>query len=379
MNARPLHLVVAIGITAMSSRAAAQTMPDTVNGVITIFNPAEWTGHGVRGDGGITFSGATVFVEGLAFHPSGIASVSVAGNPANVSRDSSGATRFRVQIPTDVATREVEIVAVPVHGRPLVRVQHTDGTFIVHAADIRPAPPGLDALAPLQPLHIYLADRDDVLAAQLEAVPGVLVDAPADGAQLSIRREGGGFLVLAPSGEVRHRVGGAGELAWALAREVGALQFALLAPPPGAFRVEFGFVGGTDTFHLTGPIEFRVRSARDGYLTVIDLGTDGSIGVLFPVMGDNPRIHVGDEVILPSQAVRSFFAPDPPYRATAPTGPGLVRAFVTQRPVVLPPPDPRGIVDAGAILRALRAAIGEPAPGLSQVWSTALLTYHVVP
>src|SRR5215218_10356991 len=155
MNTRTFLLALTATLVAVTSRAAAQTLPDSVNGAITIFQPAQWTGHGIRGQQGITFSGATVLVEGLASHPSGIARVSVAGNPADVSRDSGGGTRFRVQIPSEAARRDVEIVAFPVDGRPLVRVQHSDGTFAVHAAALAAA--GLDALARLRPLHIYLA------------------------------------------------------------------------------------------------------------------------------------------------------------------------------------------------------------------------------
>jgi hypothetical protein len=376
MNARTLLLALPLALAAIPPRAGAQALPDPENGAITILLPIQWTGAGNRG---ITFGGAAVLVEGLASHPSGIERVSVAGNPATVLHDSSGATRFRVYLPAEAAQRDVEIVAFPVHGRPLVRVQHADGTYAVHAVDFPASALGPGGSAPLRPLHVHVADADAGFAARLGSVPGVVVDREPEGAQLSIRREGVGFLVVGPDGAVRHRVAHAEELAGTLAREVGALQLASLSPPPGGFAVEFGFPGGSDTFRLGGPIEFRVRSARDGYLTVIDLGTDGTLIVLFPVMNDDPRIRAGGEVLLPSRAVRSYFAPEAPYRATAPTGLGLVRAFVTQQPLALPSPG-SGSLDAGAVLRALRTAIGEPVSIMqSPTWSTALLTYHVVP
>ncbi len=78
-------------------------------------------------------------------------------------------------------------------------------------------------------------------------------------------------------------------------------------------------------------------------------------------------------MLLPTLALRSYFAPEAPYRATAPTGTGTVRAFVSSRPLRLPTPPGTGPGPAYLLLDALleAAAGGE--------WSAATLSYRVMP
>ncbi|HKP77202.1 MAG TPA: DUF4384 domain-containing protein, partial [Longimicrobiaceae bacterium] len=340
MNARTLLTAAFFGIATLTPPARAQVLPPA-QGTITVFLPAEWTGHGVRdlrGPGGITFQGETVLVEGLAYHPLGIERVSVGGNPAVLLADPNGGTRFRAYLPTADTRHDVEIVAYPVEGTPLVRVQHPDGRYDVRLGSADgPAPLPL----PLQFLPLYAgdlpADAQPAITTQLAAIPGALLVPEAATARLSLgRTPQGEYQLIGGDGSVRSRAADARELARAISREVDAFQLEALPYAPGPFELDFQFRAG-NTFRLGEGIEFRVRTARDGYLTVVDLGTDGTLGVLFPVLDDNALIRAGQELILPTREARSFFAPLPPYRATAPTGVGLVRAFVTPSRVVLPP------------------------------------------
>jgi hypothetical protein len=103
---------------------------------------------------------------------------------------------------------------------------------------------------------------------------------------------------------------------------------------------------------------------------VVDLGTNGAITVLFPTPADEPVVRAGQELRLPSEAARALYTPDPPYQAGEPLGTGVVRAFVTPRPLILPE-TATGAVSADAFLRALREATG------TQPWGTAALTYRI--
>ena len=73
-------------------------------------------------------------------------------------------------------------------------------------------------------------------------------------------------------------------------------------------------------------IEFTVRSERAGYLTLIDLGMDGTVTVLHPnSFEDFGRLRTGEQVTIPGNwAV---------FTVGAETGLGMVRAIVTPRPL----------------------------------------------
>jgi hypothetical protein len=352
----------------------AQVLSDPDRGAITVLLPQEWTGAGARAaddDGGITFTGETVMVEGLATHRSGIVRVTVDGNPAIVLRDPSGATRFRTRLPPPPPGRAVEIVAYPVEGAPFVRVQFRDGTYRMAALATPPAPGSPSSVGAGHVLRVTLADADAEagLHGSLASLRGIAVVA-AD-AHVTVAREGGEYQVRGRDGSVRHRVSDPASLPRVLEQEHMALQFAELAAPWNGFAVDFAFASGERVFPLGAGIEFTVRSERDGYLTVVDLGTDGTVGLLYPVLNDDPQIHAGQEVRLPGTALRTFFAPDPPYRATAPVGPGVVRAFVTPRLLRLPQD---ATPSAAELLHALDEATAGPEP-----WSAAALGYRVVP
>ena len=113
---------------------------------------------------------------------------------------------------------------------------------------------------------------------------------------------------------------------------------------------------------------FRIRSARGGYLTVVDVAPGGEVNVLYPNSYDRDnRVEPGQELTLPTAAMPFEF------RVLVPRGRGVVRAFDTQRPLEL-------TLDVGgdtvsALLAALRAAAGPPpAPGDAipvDTWATS--------
>lgn len=201
-------------------------------------------------------------------------------------------------------------------------------------------------------------------------------------ADLIVRPQGQSYQVLGLDGATRHVVpastpaAGAAALAPILQQELGARRLAALENPAHPFPVNFAFARGKQAFRIGEPVGFRVRSGRDGYLTIVDLGTDGTVTVLFPNdMAPDNRVRAGQEIVLPPPAKADEFV------ATEPAGRGVVRAFVTERPLQVPTSG--GVVQPDAVVQALRAAAGAPAaaPGSEAIalgnWATASMVYSV--
>jgi hypothetical protein len=357
--------------------APAQQLLDNQR-FIVIVQPQEWTGTGTRG---IISTARPVRVRGKAHHPAGITRVEINGTAAATHQDATGATVFTLVIPGAAAAREVRIVAYPAQGEPITRVQKPDGTWQYAPFTAPPqataltAPGALGGAARLRVSTGALprADRDALVAA-LRGEPRIAVDAGA-GAHLGIRRQGAEYLVTGADGAVRHHAPASrvDSLIPLLMREHGALQLVELPAPASAVPVEFTFPGGSE-FRIGDGIEFRVRSSRAGYVTVVDLGTDGAISVLYPMLpADEAAVRAGEEVRLPSEAASAMMAPQPAYQAGEPAGTGVVRVFVTPRPLALA--EVTGTLSADAVLRALRDATG----GGTEPWGTATLTYRITP
>lgn len=370
---------------AAAGPAAAQALPDPEQGYVVVTEPREWMGEGARG----IVRGRAVRVEGLAHHASGIRQVSINGVPTLLRRHGSGATRFSGRLTAAELERDVEIVAYPVDGDPIARIQRPDGSFV--SGPLRTAQP---ALPPLEPAEIRSRMRVSlqglppeaaaVVAAALARVPSV-VPAPAGSTpHLAVVAEPGGFAVLGRDGAVRHRVEapsaveGAAALLPVLAQELGALQLEELPAPAETFALDLAFAGGDGRFREGDPVELRASTARGGYLTLLDLGTDGTVSVLFPTELDDAALGPAQVVLIPSARVRAQFAPDAPYQAAPPYGRGAVRAFVTPRPLVIAAAADGGI-PAESVVRALREATTDPATGRALPWATSLLEYHVSP
>ena len=379
----PWLLVVA---ATLAGPAAAQELPAPRESYVVVLEPREWMGEGVRG----IVRGRAVRVEGLAHHASGIRQVSINGTPAILRRQrGGGATRFSGRLSAAELERDVEIVAYPVDGEPIARIQRPDGSFLAGALTVvRPPLPVLMPAETGSRLHVSLQglppEAARVLAASVAGTPGVVEAPRGSEPHLAIAPDRDGFVVLGRDGFVRHRIDaaspfeGAAALRPVLMQELGALQLEELRGPAETFPLDLAFTGGGGRFRAGDAVELRARAGRDGFLTLVDLGTDGTVVVLFPADVDDPRVRGMQSVTIPSAELRAQFAPDPPYQAAEPYGRGAVRAFVTPRPLRVAARDD-GSVPAEVVLRALRDATTDPATGRALPWATAFLEYRVDP
>ena len=236
-------------------------------------------------------------------------------------------------------------------------------------------------------LRVSVADLPGAAqSAMRSALTGVeslrLVEEVGQFAHLIVRPGPNGFVVLGLDGFVRHHLPAANATAAAallrpiLEREAQANELAELDNPAPTFELDFGFNSDDNSFGLGDLVEFHVRSERAGYLTIVDLGTDGSVTVLFPNELDaSNRIEPGQAFVLPTPAMRMEF------RATPPAGRGIVRAFLTDRPldIAIEPGNPHLGRD---VMAALSAALGSsPVRGSDALpvssWATASIAYEV--
>jgi hypothetical protein len=238
---------------------------------------------------------------------------------------------------------------------------------------------------PARTLRVSLAglaaDTRAALQRGMGADGGIhFVTGARDFAHLLVRpAEGGGYAVIGLDGATRQRIdatGAAGldRLRNALRNEAGAHQIASLENPAHPFPLEFGFDGGRSTFRIGELIRFDARVPRDGYLTIIDIGTNGNVVVLYPneLEPDN-RVRAGQRIILPTAAM------DMDFEAQEPAGRGIVRAFLTERPLELgfSVGEPE---DAAAVVRALYAAVGAAGAGSAVPvgnWATSAVVYTI--
>lgn len=155
-------------------------------------------------------------------------------------------------------------------------------------------------------------------------------------------------------------------VALTLARAALLKQLASLEQPDGGFQVEVLLSGGKREFEVGDVVTFSVRTERPGYLTLLDLGTDGTVTMLVPNRAfDVGRLAAGETVEIPGHYLDAVF------NAAPPLGVGLVRAIVSDVPLDLPA-DWAGIA---ALRRALDnvSSSGVGAAG----WSTAVTIYEI--
>jgi hypothetical protein len=209
------------------------------------------------------------------------------------------------------------------------------------------------------------------IAAQLKDVPGItLLDGARDFAHLLVRPKESDYAIIGLDGATRHVVSKPGDIATLLTQEAGALQLAALENPAHPFALEFSFKNNQQTFKVGDAVEFRAKSARDGYLTIVDLGTDGKVVVIYPSeAGQDNRIKAGQEFILPTGDIR--------FEAQLPAGRGIVRAFVTDKPLDLPFSQGEA-TQAALVGKALRKAIGATGTAIPvSSWATSSIVYAV--
>jgi len=216
---------------------------------------------------------------------------------------------------------------------------------------------------------------------QRHPVPNVVLLAdPLVPSELTLRRDGATYVLTGADGTLRRRLNGTtpqaiGEqLTEVLRHEQAALMLASLENPAHPFAVDFGFAGDANTFHVGQPLAFRFQAARDGYLTIVDMDPAGKVTVVYPnTYQRDGRVTAGQKVELPSPEMGFSFT------AEEPVGRGVVRAFVTDRPLALDF-EQGDLTRAAAVAEALRAVVGSRAgqPVPLDAWSTASVVYDIV-
>ena len=292
------------------------------------------------------------------------ATVSLAGGAsAGITAGSTykaGSAVLRVSsVTSDAATATIVSATAPKAGTP-ARL----ASYVYPQAQLKVSVAGLDA-----------ATRTAIDAAIAGSTGLTLVTQPRDFAHLIIRPSTDGYVVIGMDGATRHEVtGGRARAATALGtilkNEAAANVLAALDNPGQQHALDFSFGGRKTEFHPDDAIVFNVVAPTAGYLTIVDLGTDGTVTVLFPQEKQDNQVKAGQAVRLP---------PENSYFAQTPLGRGIVRAFVTARPMNLQHTGD-GATSAAAVAAALRKAAGAATPTAGipvDTWNTAALVYTI--
>jgi hypothetical protein len=237
-----------------------------------------------------------------------------------------------------------------------------------------------------EPLRVNVAGIDtesaQALAQALDGVRDVVLVEQEDAfSHLVARRRGDEIRLVGADGFVRHEgisLGrtGAAEMAGRLRQEAAAKRLADMENPAQEFGVTLSMEAGKTSFGIGETVSFHATAERDGYLTLVDLGTDGKVVMLFPNAHQPAmKISAGQTLSFPSEEMGFELQIFPP------AGRGLVRAFVTPEPLDVPMEGeyPEGDERfAAAIAAAVQRAAGlmEGAVRLDS-WSTASLVYDI--
>jgi hypothetical protein len=222
------------------------------------------------------------------------------------------------------------------------------------------------------------------LGAQLDGAAGVqLVEREDAFAHLIVRRGGDELRVVGSDGFPRHSAigrdaAGIERLAAALRKEAASKRLGDMDNPAQGFGVRLELLGGATSFGIGEEIAFSVEAERDGYLTLVDLGTDGTVAMLLP-NADIPsvRVRAGQTLSYPEPGGSLVFT------ALEPAGTGLVRAFVTPEPLGIAIPAGEdyafgGEAFAAQVAAALAAAAGELGGAVRlDSWGTASVVYEI--
>ena len=236
------------------------------------------------------------------------------------------------------------------------------------------------------PLLVNVGSIDSRLADALEASVGSdasirLVHGDADFSHLLVRRRGDALRVIGSDGFARHEgiaadPGAMEELAAVLRRESAAKSLGDMDNPAQAFGFDVSLRGDRTAFGLGEEIAFVVESDRAGYLTLVDLGTDGTVAMLLP-NADDASVYL--------RAGQRFEYPggDLAFEALPPAGGGLVRAFLTAEPLDVAIPSGSLYASGGAdfareITAALARAAGTDEGAVRlDTWGTASVVYEI--
>jgi Caspase domain/Domain of unknown function (DUF4384) len=224
----------------------------------------------------------------------------------------------------------------------------------------------------------------DALRAALDGASGIsLVEDEQSFSHLLVRRRGEGIRVVGSDGFVRHDGIPAGAaagdpLASVLLREAAAKRLAEMENPGQRFGVDLKMLGDKTSFGLGETVGFTMKSDRAGYLTLVDLGTDGTVAMLLPNSETPPmRIEAGQTISFPSEESGVDLQVLPP------VGRGMVRVFVTEEPLDITIPAGEtyaygGEDFAAEVTAAVRKAAGHEQEAVRlDSWGTASLVYDI--
>jgi hypothetical protein len=239
---------------------------------------------------------------------------------------------------------------------------------------------------PVLPLRVNIAGIDtegaSALRLALNGVEGVeVIEQELAFGHLLVRRRANELRVVGADGFVRHEgiavgAAGAADLATRLRLEAAAKWLADMENPAQPFGVTLRLEDGKTSFGIGETVSFHATSERDGYLTLVDLGTDGKVVMLFPnAHQPATRIQAGETLSFPTP--ESGFE----LQIFPPAGRGTVRVFVTPTPLDVPMEgeypegDERFARTIGeAVTRAAGSADGAVR---LDTWATASLVYDI--
>ena len=223
----------------------------------------------------------------------------------------------------------------------------------------------------------------DALRSGLEGVESVvLVEDPEAFSDLLLRRRGSVLRLVGMDGFVRDSVPtgpeGVEEIVTHFKREAAAKRLGDMDNIAQPFGLKVWFAGNRTSFGIGETVQFHAESEREGYLTLVDLGTDGTVSVLFPNGADpDNRVRAGQRISFP---VESEIQVQPP------AGRGMTRAFLTPEPLDIPLALDDDFIFGDVLLadiiaEAVRKAAGDVkgAPGAVRMdsWGSASLIYEI--
>jgi hypothetical protein len=222
----------------------------------------------------------------------------------------------------------------------------------------------------------------DALRGALSDTPSVrLIEDETDFSHLIVRRRGEELRVIGSDGFTRHDGIGVepadmAELADILRKESAAKSLGDMENPAQTFRFDVRLLGGRTSFGLGEEIAFVIESDRDGYVTLVDLGTDGTVAVLIPNAEDpSVPIRAGQTLRYPGGDVA--------FQALPPAGGGMVRAFLTSEPIDIDIPAGQDYAAGGAdfaeeIGEAVKQAAGRDGDAVRlDTWGTSSVVYEI--
>jgi caspase domain-containing protein/uncharacterized protein DUF4384 len=224
----------------------------------------------------------------------------------------------------------------------------------------------------------------DAVANALEDIPGIEAVLTEEAfSHLLLRRRGNTIRLVALDGAIRHVFPAgpqaADDIVAALGREASAKRLGDMENLAQGFGLEVELAGGKSSFGIGENVQFLAKSERDGYLTLVDLGTDGTVTILFPNPYDRDnRVTGGEEITFPTASMASEI------QALPPAGRGMVRAFLTSVPLDIAVGEDftfgKGLL-ADQIAEAVKQAAGR-VPGAPDAvkldsWGSASIVYEI--